>query len=177
MFILHLCAQAHTHITHTNTHTQTQCMSRTNRILNIQYAHKITLALLCKESEDSHRRTRRGREGGGGGRLCPPPPQKKKIVNVKIRAKLGQNLFGYNLGKYSGDFLLLLPCQNMLSGILGACMYPYADTGIEDRKFWGARKCSPPPPPPSARFSGLARIRAWILQFGQNMPKMCISPI
>ena len=25
----------------------------------------------------------------------------------------------------------------MLSGILGACMYPYANTGIEDRQFGG----------------------------------------
>ena len=56
--------------------------------------------------------TRGGVEvGGGGGRRALPPPPKK-------------------IAKY----------QNMLSGILGACMYPYADTGIKDRKFGRAKK-------------------------------------
>ena len=69
--------------------------------------------------------------GGGGGRgaLCPPPPPPIFFANVNNQAEFGQN---------SGIFRAFLLVKIMLSGILGACMYPYADTEV----------------------SGLARIRA-----------------
>ena len=103
-----------------------------------------------------------------GGTVPPPPPP--NFANAKIRAE-----FEYNSGKYAGD--IFFSFQNML-GILGVCIYPYANTGIEDRKFWAhENKCTSTPPSRSTRFSGLARILAWILRFGHNMPKMCVHDL
>ena len=51
----------------------------------------------------------------------------------KNLAKLLVQDSGVDSGKYLGD-LFFFACFSKY-GILGACMYPFADTGIEDRKF------------------------------------------
>ena len=73
--------------------------------------------------------------GGGGKGGTVPPPQFCQCKNSgKKWEKIGQIL-----GKYSGDpfffffFFYCLLVNIMLSGILGACMYPYADTGLEKK--------------------------------------------
>ena len=64
---------------------------------------------------------------------------KKSGIN---RAKFEQNsgIIRENIRATYFLLLLLLACQNMLSEILGACMYPFADTGIEDRIFLAREK-------------------------------------
>ena len=72
------------------------------------------------------------RDGGGGGvGTVPPPPKKKyKFANVKIGAKNWAK-FRQNSDIIWATFCFyLLKSQNLLSGILGACMQPYGDTGI-----------------------------------------------
>ena len=101
--------------------------------------------------------TRRGQGGAG-----TVPHQ--NFANVTIRAKIGRNS-GRIRANIRATFFVFCCCllvKILLSGILGACMYPYADTGIEYRKFWSRKKKvhELSSTPSSARLSGLARIRA-----------------
>ena len=118
--------------------------------------------------------------GEGGGTVPPPPPPPKK-KSSDIRAEFRH---------FFGDFppppphpFLLLAWQKMLSGILGACIYPlYADTGIEDKCLARGKKthATPtPPPPPFPAGNELPRTPIWgilcIIEHNSISRDFCMS--
>ena len=84
---------------------------------------------------------RRTRRVGGRGALWPPNFANNKQIernSGRIRANISGALF---FSPFS-PFFPFLACLSkyIVENFRTACMHPYADTGIEDRK--------PPPPPP-----------------------------
>ena len=96
------------------------------------------------------------RRDGGQGEHCPPPPKKKIYINVKNRAKFGQTS-GIIRATFFWFFVVACLSKCLVGNFRSLHNSPNADIGIEDRKC-----CS-------ARFSGLARIRA-------KHAKLCVPP-
>ena len=110
----------------------------------------------------------------GQGALCPPPPT-KFCQCIKFGQNLGdiRAIFGQSFAKFGEIRARPFPPFFLLIEIFCHVIRIGGHVSL----IFGRPPPPPPPPPPpgSARFSGLAGIRAWIRDLGK-MGKKCVPP-